>query len=283
MVRVASSPFAAVALAGAAALVLIAGPATATPATPARNDPPAAVTMPGAPAPIPDSQDAAIRRAFQDVLRRDPTEWELRRYRDHMAVDHWTEDDVRGNLRNRSSYRHWSRGHESDVERIIRNAYADILDREPDPTGMRDYSRAMIDRGWTEQDVREDLRKSPEYARQRERSAERIIRRAYREILGREPDPDGLVSYRRAILERGWDEDDVRDALLKSPEYRRRNEMTRDKAEDIVRRAYRNVLHREADPAGLRGYVDRVLRDHWTQEQVEVELRKSDEYRSRRR
>ena len=62
---------------------------------------------------------------------------------------------------------------------------------------------------------------------------------------------------------------------------RDRYEMTRDRAQEIVRRAYLNVLKREPDP-GSRGYVERVLREHWTQADVERELRKSDEYRRRR-
>lgn len=56
--------------------------------------------------------------------------------------------------------------------------------------------------------------------------------------------------------------------------------MTRDQAEEIVRRAYRNVLRRDPDD-GARGWVDRVLRDRWSQADVERELRKSPEYRNR--
>ena len=58
--------------------------------------------------------------------------------------------------------------------------------------------------------------------------------------------------------------------------------MTRGKAEDIVRRAYQNVLRREPD-SGSRGYVDRVMRNKWTQGDVERELRKSPEYRNQAR
>jgi hypothetical protein len=57
--------------------------------------------------------------------------------------------------------------------------------------------------------------------------------------------------------------------------------VTREQAEAIVRRAYMNVLEREPDP-GARGWVDRVMRDRWTQRDVERELRKSPEYRNRR-
>jgi hypothetical protein len=57
--------------------------------------------------------------------------------------------------------------------------------------------------------------------------------------------------------------------------------VSRDDAEEIVRRAYRAVLGRDPDP-GARGYVERVMRDRWTQRDVERELRRSPEYRNRR-
>jgi hypothetical protein len=110
--------------------------------------------------------------------------------------------------------------------------------------------------------------------------SERIVRRAYRDVLDRDPDQAGLKLYRGRIVDDGWSEGQVRDALRQSPEYRQKNTMTRQKAEDIVRAAYLSVLHREPD-AGSRGYVDRVLRDKWTQGDVERELRKSPEYRRR--
>ena len=61
--------------------------------------------------------------------------------------------------------------------------------------------------------------------------------------------------------------------------YTDRREVVR--AEGIVRRAYLEVLRREPDAAS-RGFVDRVVRDNWSQSDVERELRKSDEYRRRR-
>jgi len=108
----------------------------------------------------------------------------------------------------------------------------------------------------------------------------RIVRRAYRDIFDREPDSDGMRLYRSRILDDGWSETQVRDALRKSPEYREANTMTRPKAEEIVRRAYQNVLRRDPD-SGSQGYVNHVWRDKWTQADVERELRKSPEYRAR--
>lgn len=57
--------------------------------------------------------------------------------------------------------------------------------------------------------------------------------------------------------------------------------VTREEAENIVRRAYQSVLGRDPD-SGASSWVDRVMRDRWTQRDVERELRKSAEYRDRR-
>ena len=109
---------------------------------------------------------------------------------------------------------------------------------------------------------------------------DRIVRRAYQDVLGRDPDPSGLRTYRGRIIDDGWTEAQVRDDLRKSPEFRERNTMTPARAQEIVRRAYLSVLKREPDPAS-QGFVDRVLRDRWSQQDVERELRKSPEYRGR--
>jgi len=111
---------------------------------------------------------------------------------------------------------------------------------------------------------------------------DRIVRRAYQDILEREPDATGMRIYRSHILDDGWTEAQVREALRNSPEYREKNAMTPAKAQEVVRRAYLAVLKREPDPAS-RPYVDKVLRDHWTQQDVERELRKSPEYRQKDR
>jgi beta/gamma crystallin len=54
-------------------------------------------------------------------------------------------------------------GRPGDIERIIRRAYQDVLRREPDQEGLRVYRSHMIDDGWSEARVREELRNSPEY------------------------------------------------------------------------------------------------------------------------
>jgi hypothetical protein len=171
-------------------------------------------------------------------------------------------------------------------DREIRKVFDDVLDREPTDRELRRYRELMEDDDWSTKDVREDLKRRQSNTRSRSSSRggdpDRIVRRAYQDVLGREADASGLRNYRRRITEDDWSEDDVRDALRRSPEYRQKNTMTRERAEEVVRQAYRSVLEREPD-AGSRGYVDRVLREGWTEQDVARELRKSDEYRAKNR
>ena len=281
-------------LAGITATAAAAGPVMAQ----ERTHLSAAAALKGIAPLLYDREDDTIRRAFRSVLNREPTASELRRYRNLMEDNNWSEADVRRDLGTRTDYQRYSTNRRSmRPDAIVRQAYQDILGRDPDPEGLRAYRSNIIDKGWSEQDVREALRNSPEYASggARSASADRIIRRAYRDILGRDPDPSGLETYRRNIVERGWDEQDVRTALRRSEERRGqgpgvRNDQARSQrnlsdaeAADIVRRAYLSVLNREPDANGMRDYKARVLNDRWTEQQVVNALRNSDEYRSKRR
>jgi hypothetical protein len=148
-----------------------------------------------------------------------------------------------------------------------------------------------------------------------QREAQRIVRQAYRDILGREPDPSGLQQYTRSMMYDGWSEADVRRSLQNSPEFAQRsqgygqygrngqngryrqsgqygqygqrgvgrNGVGGGQAEGIVRQAYLSTLGREPDAAGMRDYTTRVLQDGWTERDVVRALRSSDEYRRRGR
>jgi len=113
-----------------------------------------------------------------------------------------------------------SRRDRNDPDSVVRRAYQDILNREPDQAGLRTYRSRIIDDHWSEQDVRSDLRKSDERAGRTPAAAELIVRRAYQDILGRDPDAAGLATYRAKFLSEGWSERDIRSDLKNSPEYR---------------------------------------------------------------
>ncbi len=106
-----------------------------------------------------------------------------------------------------------------DPEKIIKDSFKGLLGREPDAGELRDFRSRMKDQGWTERMLRDHLRTEEHY---RNEAAELIVRRAYREVLGREVDPSGLKQYSWAVREKGWTESDVRDDLRKSAEFRNR-------------------------------------------------------------
>lgn len=99
----------------------------------------------------------AVRRAFREILLREPDESGLRTYKKRIIEDDWTEDMVRDSLRHSAEYR------DHVVNRIITCAYRELLGRDPDPRGLDHYRDRLINHGWTDDDLREDLRKSAEY------------------------------------------------------------------------------------------------------------------------
>lgn len=100
--------------------------------------------------------DGMIRHAYRDILRRDADDRGLRLYRRHVLEDHWSEDQLRRALRDSDEF--------SDlVNRIILQAYTDLLGRAPDQSEQRRYSQQMIRAGWTEEELRNAIIRSGEY------------------------------------------------------------------------------------------------------------------------
>lgn len=157
-----------------------------------------------------------------------------------------------------------------DADRAIRSAYRDILGRDPDDAGLRNFRGRLLDAGWSEDQLRDNLRRSPEF---KTRDTDALVRSAYRDVLGREPDPAGLANFKRA-LEHG-----MSDAELRA-ELRRSSEGAQKSVHDVITRAYRELLHREPDPAGLANFTDMMLKRGWDEGRVRDALRKSDEYRN---
>lgn len=167
----------------------------------------------------------------------------------------------------------------NDPEAIVRRAYQDILGREPDEAGMRTYRSKIIDNNWTEKEVRNDLRHSAEAKGRTPEAAEKIIRRAYQDVLGREPDAAGLATYRDKLVNEGWSERDVRSALKSSEERRETGGISEEQARQMVKRAYQSVLKRDPDEAGMATYVQKIRQKRWSEKDVASDLRNSAEYK----
>jgi hypothetical protein len=110
-------------------------------------------------------------------------------------------------------------GRRPDPDDIIRRAFRDLLLREPDLSGLGGLRRLIVEQGWTEEMVRDHIRHGDEF---RGEGANRLIRLAYRDVLGRDPDSRELERYRRYLLEKNWLAEEVREDLRRTDEYRRR-------------------------------------------------------------
>ncbi|HEY1110669.1 MAG TPA: DUF4214 domain-containing protein [Opitutaceae bacterium] len=108
------------------------------------------------------------------------------------------------------------------------------------------------------------------------RAVDNMIYHAYREVLRRNPDPDGLRTYRHRIIYEGWSMDQVIAQLQRSSEARGVDPQA------AITQAYREVLGRDPDPQGMAHYLSK-WRDGWTQGQIRDDLRRSAEARNRRR
>ena len=104
--------------------------------------------------------------------------------------------------------------------KAVTAAYEDILGRKPDDEGLRIYRSKMVDHGWSEQDVRKTLKKSLE---NKVGDVDTIIKTAYQDILGRDPDKEGLKMYRKKFQEDGWTEKKLRETLRKSTEAKKKD------------------------------------------------------------
>jgi len=63
-------------------------------------------------------------------------------------------------------------------------------------------------------------RVQPNESRWSYRDAEQIVRRSYRSVLGRDPDPAGLRNWTQQVVNNNWTQRDLENALRQSDEYR---------------------------------------------------------------
>ena len=171
---------------------------------------------------------------------------------------------------------------------IVTRAFQDVYDRDPSADELRKYRSHLIDDGWTEQELREELRarRDDDYStsssrnrkpRDQAEAPEVVVRRAYQDVLGRDPDPSGMRIYRSHIIDDGWTERQIREDLRKSTEFKGKDSDT------IIYRAYQDVLGRDPDATGLAIYRKHIIKDGWSEKQIRDDLRNSQEYRNRKR
>jgi hypothetical protein len=158
------------------------------------------------------SAELIVQRAYREVLNRPADPDGLRTYRDRLIHEGWSEQQIIQQLQRSGEAR------AINADEAINRAYREVLGRDADSRGLAHY-RAKWRDGWTQGQIRDDLRRSQEG---RNSNIHNAIVRAYRELLGRDPDPSGYSNYERGMRERGWSERDVRQNIMASEEYRNR-------------------------------------------------------------
>lgn len=176
---------------------------------------PDAVITPGAVVPFFRSQreaDRAIDGAYRDLLGRGPDYEGRQNYRRRLLDQGWSEERMRQSIRESAEFKG------RDFEGIARRVYKEVLGRDPEAGGLATYTRRLRE-GLSEADLRSEIKRSPEA---RERTYREVVTKAYRDLLGREPDESGLATYVKLQRDFGWNEQRVRDALKASDEFRQR-------------------------------------------------------------
>lgn len=104
---------------------------------------------------------------------------------------------------------------------------------------------------------------------------EQIISRAVEDVLERKATEHDLRTYRSQMIERGWGEREVRDALRRTEEYRVTVMTNR------LNRIYRELLGRDVDPRGFEHYRNKIIEHAWNDDDIRRDIKGSAEYRAR--
>lgn len=154
-----------------------------------------------------------------------------------------------GNIRNIAAANLGSPGMpRATAQAVVRALYADLLGRGADATGLRTWTDALAG-GTSQSELVATLTRSDEYINIR-------VRQAYREVLGRDPEPAGAASWLTSIRAAGGSTvDDVQRRFYDSEEY---YVISGSNGTGYVQRLYRTMLGREASQADLAAWVPRM-------------------------
>jgi hypothetical protein len=175
-------------------------------------------------------------------------------------------------------------------EEYVTAMYRIIFKREPDAAGLKSWI-TVLDNGCTNKKILEGFINSDEFSNlckelgitQGSYKSDEIadnnylvasfVARLYRFILGRRYDREGLDNWVRALVYRTVTASEVVKGFINSQEFLNRNLND----EQFVTVAYRTILNREPDTAGLGSWLD-ALRRGYTRNQVLDGFLKSTEF-----
>jgi len=172
----------------------------------------------------------------------------------------------------------------SNYRSVVGRLYIEILERTADEGGLQNYV-GLMQNGYTEDQVRNDLMNSQEYKNLQQKKStqpnyDEIVNQVYLETLNRNADQAGRDFY-VGLMKNGYTTDQIKEDLMKSDEYKnlQKNNSTPQNYELIVRGLYLELLKREADPSGLNHFVSR-MENGVTEDQIRSDFKNSQEYKN---
>lgn len=133
------------------------------------------------------------------------------------------------------------------AEPVVRALYHDMLQRQPDPTGLGTWTSWVL-AGRPASALGDGIARSREYVEQR-------VIEAYATILRRAPDPAGFEVQVQAIMAGVFRVEDLRGQLIASPEY---YAAAGGNHAAYVAKLYRDILQREAVPAEIAWWTSTI-------------------------
>lgn len=121
---------------------------------------------------LPSVSDEQIKQVYREVLEREADEGGINHYR-QQAAKGWNVDQIRSDLMNSNERKQLEANKaqaaqaaaaqkDAEITSAIKQAYRDILEREADEGGIAHY-KSQIAKGWTIEQVRQDLLNSNEH------------------------------------------------------------------------------------------------------------------------
>ncbi len=166
-----------------------------------------------------------VKKAYKTILGREPDraglEYWLKRLNDGISKDiiiyefafsnEFAEFCDKCNVTNYSI--------EDQLEAFLERLYLLILDRESDPQGKEEWKKALLKREITASKLVKEFFNSKEF-KEKEINNEEFIKIAYRAILAREPEDDGLKYWTSLLNDKKYSKEEILDKFLKSPEFK---------------------------------------------------------------
>ena len=195
-----------------------------------------------------DYPDGIVEPVVHGLLGRAPRPEEISRYTNELIE---SEDLAALVSAIANSREHWERSLEKRAEEIARGVYQGLFGCEPEPTVLANYAKALIG-GKDVAALVSAVGKSGELRdRTFEQGAEKLVGAVYLGLLGREPEPKALTEYGHELAETK-DLAALLSSVASSEEHWRR--LIEQRANELVRAAFRGLLGREPEPVALAKY-----------------------------